>query len=159
MTAPREPLSFGAPVAGPIPTGAPRFSGTRIAGPGPARQQQRLEPQFAALQDALQAGRVDVDGDTTEADPELVVVFDLAAPVAEFARAAARVPGLEFLLEVDGDDFAADDDFQPIRDGEPTDDAVTDSLYVMMSNNQAVVDLLALFARWQETVKLQCLSG
>lgn len=58
-----------------------------------------------------------MDGETTEADPELVVVFDLAAPVAEFARAAARVPGLEFLLEVDGDDFA-DDDFQPIRDGE-----------------------------------------
>lgn len=150
MTAPREPLPFGSPVTGPIPAGPPRFPGTRIAGPGPARQQQRLAPQFAALQEALQAGRVDVDGETTEADPELVVVFDLAAPVAEFARAAARVPGLEFLLEVDGDDFAADDDFQPIRDGEPTDDAVTDSLYVVMSNNQAVLDLLALFARWQE---------
>ncbi|WP_238994851.1 S8 family peptidase [Mycolicibacterium chubuense] len=109
-----------------------------------------MEPQFAALQEALQAGRVDVDGDTTEADPELVVVFDLAAPVAEFARAAARVPGLEFLLEVDGDEFAADDDFHPVRDGEPTDDAVSDSLYVVMSNNQAVVELLALFARWQE---------
>ncbi|QZT54938.1 S8 family peptidase [Mycolicibacterium austroafricanum] len=150
MTAPRQPLSFGAPVVGPIPTGAPRFPGTRIAGPGPARQQQRLQPQFTALQEALQAGRVDVDGDTSEADPELVVVFDLAAPVAEFARAAARVPGLEFLLEADGDEFAADDDFHPVRDGEPADDAVTDSLYVVMSNNQAVVDLLALFARWQE---------
>ncbi|SBS79618.1 hypothetical protein MHPYR_840002 [uncultured Mycobacterium sp.] len=92
MTAPREPLSFGSPVTGPIPAGPPRFPGTRIAGPGPARQQERLAPQFAALQAALEAGRVDVDGETTEADPELVVVFDLAAPVAEFARAAARVP-------------------------------------------------------------------
>jgi hypothetical protein len=91
-----------------------------------------------------------VDGDTSEADPELVVVFDLAAPVAEFARAAARVPGLEFLLEVDGDEFAADDDFHAVRDGEPSDDAVTDSLYVVMSNSQAVVELLTLFARWQE---------
>ena len=150
MTSPRPPLSFGAPVAGPIPTGAPRFPGTRIAGPGPARQQQRLGPQFAALQEALQTGRVEVDGETTEADPELVVVFDLAAPVAEFARAAARVPGLEFLLEVDGEEFAADDDFHPVRDGEATDDAVADSLYVVMSNSQAVVDLLALFERWQE---------
>uniref|UniRef100_A0A5Q5BH79 Peptidase S8/S53 domain-containing protein n=2 Tax=unclassified Mycobacterium TaxID=2642494 RepID=A0A5Q5BH79_MYCSS len=150
MTSPRPPLSFGAPLAGPIPTGAPRFPGTRIAGPGPGRQQQRLGPQFAALQEALQTGRVEVDGETTEADPELVVVFDLAAPVAEFARAAARVPGLEFLLEVDGEEFAADDDFHPVRDGEATDDAVTDSLYVVMSNSQAVVDLLALFERWQE---------
>ncbi len=150
MTSPRPPLSFGAPVTGPIPTVAPRFPGTRIAGPEPARQGQRLAPQFAALHEALQAGRVDVDGDTSEADPELVVVFDLAAPVAEFARAAARVPGLEFLLEVDGDEFAADDDFHAVRDGEPSDDAVTDSLYVVMSNSQAVVELLALFARWQE---------
>ena len=59
MTSPRPPLSFGAPVTGPIPTGAPRFPGTRIAGPEPARQGQRLAPQFAALQEALQAGRVD----------------------------------------------------------------------------------------------------
>lgn len=150
MTGPRQPLSFGAPTTGRIPTGAPRFPGSRIAGPGPARQQQRLQPQFAALQEALQTGRVEVDGDTTEADPELIVVFDLAAPVDAFARAAAHVPGLEFLLEVDGEEFAADDDFYAVRDGEPTDDAVTDSLYVVMSNNQAVVELLSLFARWQE---------
>lgn len=150
MTAPRQPLSFGVPVTGPIPSGPPRFPGTRIAGPGPARQQQRLQPQFAALQQALQASRVEVDDDTTEADPELVVVFDLAAPVAEFARAAARVPGLEFLLEVDGDEFGADDDFHPVRDGERTGDAVADSLYVVMSNSQAVTELLSLFARWQQ---------
>lgn len=150
MTAPRQPLSFGVPVTGPIPSGPPRFPGTRIAGPGPARQQQRLQPQFAALQQALQARRVEVDDDTTEADPELVVVFDLAAPVAEFARAAARVPGLEFLLEVDGDEFGADDDFHPVRDGERTGDAVADSLYVVMSNSQAVTELLSLFARWQQ---------
>ncbi|BBZ38821.1 hypothetical protein MCNS_18840 [Mycobacterium conspicuum] len=149
MTAPRPPLAFGPPARGPIPTGAPRFAGTPVAGPGPARQGQRLGPQFTALGQALAAGRVSVDDDTTEPDPELVVVFDLAAPVTEFARAAAQVPGLEFLLEVDGDDFEADDDFHIVKKGEPTTDIVTDSLYVVMSNAQAVAELLALFQRWQ----------
>ncbi|ULP45438.1 MULTISPECIES: S8 family peptidase [Mycobacterium simiae complex] len=102
------------------------------------------------MQQALQAGRADVVDATTEADPELVVVFDLADTVAAFARAAARVPGLEFLLEIDGDEFESDDDFHAIRAGERSDDAVTDSLYVVMSNAQAVTELLSLFERWQQ---------
>lgn len=146
---PRQPLSFGSPTSGPIPAGNPRFAGASVAGPGPARQQQRLQPQFATLQQALQAGRVDVANETTEADPELVVVFDLAGTVAEFARAASRVPGLEFLLEVDGDEFESDDDFHALRRGERSEDTVTDSLYVVMSNAQAVNELLSLFEQWQ----------
>jgi hypothetical protein len=120
-----------------------------VAGPQPARQGQRLAARFTALQQALAAGRVNVDDDTTEADPELVVVFDLAAPVAQFARAAARAPGLEFLLEVDGDEFEANEDFYVVKDGQRTTDVVADSLYVVMSNSQAVAELLALFGRWQ----------
>lgn len=149
MTSPRQPLSFGSPTSGPIPAGSPRFAGASVAGPGPARQQQRLQPQFAALQQALQGSRVNVANETTEPDPELVVVFDLAGTVGEFARAASRVPGLEFLLEVDGDDFESDDDFHALRDGERTEDTVTDSLYVVMSNAQAVNELLSLFQQWQ----------
>lgn len=150
MTSPRPPLSFGIPTSAPIPAGVSRFAPPGVVGPGPARQQQRLQPQFTALQQALQAGRADVVDATTEADPELVVVFDLADTVAAFARAAARVPGLEFLLEIDGDEFESDDDFHAIRAGERSDDAVTDSLYVVMSNAQAVTELLSLFERWQQ---------
>jgi len=149
VTAPRAPLAFGAPTQGQIPTGAPRFAPTPVAGPGAARQGQRLGPQFTALQQALDAGRVSVDDSTTEVDPELVVVFDLAASVAEFARAAAAVPGLEFLLEVDGEDFDADEDFHVVKDGQATTDVVTDSLYVVMSNAQAVSELMTLFGQWQ----------
>jgi Subtilase family len=90
-----------------------------------------------------------VASETTEADPELVVVFDLAGTVAEFARAAAQVPGLEFLLEVDGEEFQSDDDFHALRRGERSEDTVTDSLYVVMSNAQAVTELLSLFGQWQ----------
>lgn len=149
MTTPRPPLAFGPPVAAPIPTGSPRFAGG-ASGPGASRQRQRLEPQFSALQNALEAGRVEVAGETAEADPELVVVFDLAGTVAEFSRAAALVPGLEFLLEVDGAEFEPDDDFHIARRGERTDETITDSLYVVMSNAEAVTQLVSLFNQWQQ---------
>ncbi|UMB70023.1 S8 family peptidase [Mycobacterium paraterrae] len=148
MTSARPPLPFGPPTAGQIPTGTPRFPGS-TAGPGPTRQRERLEPQFTALQGALQSGRVDVTAETAEADPELVVVFDLAGTVAEFARAAGEVPGLEFLLEVDGEEFEPDDDFYLVRSNKRSADPVTDSLYVVMSNADAVAQLLSLFAQWQ----------
>lgn len=152
MTSPRPPLAFSPPTSGPIPTGVPRFAGG-AAGPTPARQQQRLQPQFAALQEAFDTGRVDVAAETTEADPELVVVFDLAGTVAEFARAAAQVPGLEFLIEVDGDDYDADDDFHLVRGGQRSNESISDSLYVVMSNAQAVTQLISLFAQWQQDPK------
>ena len=160
MTSPRPPLSFGPPSAGPIPTGPRRFAAAGVTGPGPERQQQRLGPQFTALQQALQAGRVDVAEETAEADPELVVVFDLVGTVAEFARAAGQVPGLEFLLEVDGDEFEPDDDFHAVgRDGERSEDPVRDSLYVVMSNAQAVTELLSLFALWQQNPRARMPRG
>lgn len=159
VTSPRPPLSFGPPVAGQIPTGSPRFPGPGVSGPSPARQRQRLEPQFSALQQALDAARVDIAGETAEADPELVVVFDLAGTVAQFARATQQVPGLEFLLEVDGDEFQSDDDFHFIRDDEPTTERVNDSLYVVMSNAQAVTQLLSLFEQWQQNPRVRMPRG
>ena len=159
MTEPRPPLSFGPPVSGSIPVGAPRFAPPRVAGPGPARQAERVTPQFDALQRAFAARRVEIAEETAEADPELVVVFDLAAPAADFARAVARVPGLEFLLEADGEDFAADDDFHPAGADADAAEAVTDSLYVVMSNAQAVAQLVSLFSQWQADPRVRMPLG
>jgi hypothetical protein len=100
-----------------------------------------------------------VAGETSEADPELVVVFDLAGTVAEFARAAQRVPGLEFLLEVDGEEFESDDDFHFVRNDERTTESVTDSLYVVMSNAQAVAQLVSLFGQWQQNPHMRMPFG
>jgi hypothetical protein len=58
-------------------------------------QGRRLTPRVQQLSAALQAGRVGPDD--READPQLIVVFDVAGSVAGFARAVEQVPGLEFL--------------------------------------------------------------
>jgi hypothetical protein len=55
--------------------------------------------------------RVELSDTTPEDDPELVAVFDLAGAVDTFYRAASKVPGLEFLFDVEDDPIDPDDDF------------------------------------------------
>jgi hypothetical protein len=150
MTEPRPLLAFGPPAVTSIPP-APenRPRPPQSTRPSAGRQAQRLGPQFAALRDAMQAGRAELTDDTPEPDSELVVVFDLAGTVGDFYRAADGVPGLEFLAEYEDEEIEPDDDFHFVKDGAATDSPVTDTLYMVMSNAQAVIELISLFERWQ----------
>lgn len=88
--------------------------------------------------------------DTTAAtDPELVAVFDLAGTVNGFLRACEGIDGLEFLADLQEDAVDPDEDFfYDDRDG-PTADSVPQSLYMVMSNAEAVGELVRLFGLWQ----------
>ena len=123
VTEPRPLLAFGTPATGPIPP-APdnRSFPPQPGGPSAGRQGQRLTPQFAALRDAMAAGRADAAEQTGEPDPELVVVFDLVGTVEAFSRAVNRVPGLEFLAEMEDEDAEPDEDFHFVENGRATAD-------------------------------------
>lgn len=151
MTESRPLLAFDAPAVGPIPPVAPEDRGFPPPPnrPSPQRQGERLTPQFAALRDAMAAGRTDVTQDTVEPDPELVVVFDLVGTVDSFYRAAQGVVGLEFLAELQEEDAEPDDDFHVVKNGQRTADLVAETLYMVMSNARAVTELISLFERWQ----------
>lgn len=109
----------------------------------------RLTPQFASLRDALESKRAQLAEDTSAADPELVAVFDLAGSVDNFLRAAAGIEGLEFLADLQEDRVDPDDDFFYVSEGEVTDEGVPQSLYMVMTNSQAVNELVRLFELWQ----------
>lgn len=145
---PRPLLAFGAPTAIAIPPDRRSFR-PQPTRPPAGRQGQRLAPQFAALRDAMTADRVSVSDATTEPDPELVVVLDLAGTVEAFSRAVVGVPGLEFLAELEEDDAEPDEDFHFVDDGRTTAALVPETLYMVMSNAQAVTELISLFQRWQ----------
>lgn len=151
MTEPRRLLAFGPPVASSIPTQPPgsRSVPPRPRGPGAARQGARLTPRFQILQDALAAGRAVLTDVATDPDPELVVVFDLVGSAENFARAVAKVPGLEFLAELEEDDAEPDEDFYLAKQDGSIDDAVPESLYMVMTNARAVTELITLFHRWE----------
>ena len=145
---PRPLLAFGPPVVGRIPPethGFPRPPSR----PSPGRQGQRLTPQFAALRDAMAAGRMEASQHSIEPDPELVVVFELVGTVEAFSRAVGRVPGLEFLAEIEDEDAEPDEDFHLVEDGRATADLLGETLYMVMSNSRAVAELISLFERWQ----------
>ncbi len=148
MTDPRPLLAFAPPSAGPIPKGGSGFP-PPPRGPSAGRQGQRLAPQFAALQEAMNAGRLAVTGATAEPDPELVVVFDVAGAVTDFMRAVSGIEGLSFLAEFDEDDTEPDDDFYVERDGVASGKLVPETLYLVMSNARAVAELVRLFELWQ----------
>jgi len=95
---------------------------------------QRLSRILAAEDGALQL-RADAAG----LAPERLLVFELTGDVQNFARAAARVPGLEFL--------GADS-----LDGDEADDAPV--LYLMIPDGAALRQLVSLWERWQRGAAL-----
>lgn len=147
MTA-RPLLAFGPPTLGAIPTASPSYSPPPRT-PSAQRQGQRITPQFEALSQALEAQRASAVEDTAESDPELVVVFDLAGTVDSFVRAVRDIDGLEFLVELVDEPTEPDEDFVYVDDGVETDRLLPETLYVVMSNAQAVAEMVRLFELWQ----------
>lgn len=109
-----------------------------------------MTPQFQALQQALLAERAQLAETTQAPDPELVAVFDLAGSVDNFLRACQSVKGLEFLADLQEDQVDADEDFYFQDQDEVSDDVVPQSLYMVMSNAEAVAELVRLFELWQQ---------
>lgn len=159
MSEPRPLLAFGPPVSGPIPAASPSFR-PPPRGPSARRQGQRLTPQFEALQQALAKQRLTAGPETEESDPDLVVVFDVAGSVDGFMRAVAQVDGLSFLAEIQEEEQDPDEDFFVAdRDGQSTDDAVEETLYLILTNTQAVAQLVRLFVLWQADSTVQFERG
>jgi len=150
LTEPRPLLAFPPPDAGAIPPRDTRPPFRPVHRPGAGRQGVRLTPQFQSLRDALARDRAQLVDTTTASDPELVAVFDLAGTVERFVRAAAGIDGLEFLADLEEERVEPDDEFFYEQQGEPSDDEVPQSLYMVMTNAQAVGELVRLFELWQE---------
>jgi hypothetical protein len=146
----RPLLAFGPPETTSIPPREGPQPFRRVRAPGTGRQGERLTPQFQELQQALVAENAQL-AETSEApDPELVAVFDLAGTVDRFLRACEGIDGLEFLADLQEDQVAADDDFYYEDQDDVSDDGVPQSLYMVMSNAEAVRELVRLFELWQQ---------
>lgn len=159
MNETRSLLAFGPAASGVIPPARPAFRPPPHR-PSPGAQGVRLGPQFNALRAALATGRVAASDSTAEPDPELVVVFDLACTIEQFVRAVSHVDGLEFLAEFDEGAAEPDEDFYyEDKHGEATADVVPETLYMVMSNAQAVAEMVRLFVIWQKNPKTKFARG
>ncbi|HEY6763117.1 MAG TPA: S8 family peptidase [Baekduia sp.] len=118
-----------------------------LLGPGPARQAERLGPALRRLTKAFEQGGLTGTGQPA-ANPEQILVFEVAGELTDFVKAINKIPGLEFLVEaamerVDpGDDFRAEDYKGKVH---PYDR----QLYVLASDGTAWRELLTLWERFQ----------
>jgi hypothetical protein len=119
--------------------------------PKKARQVERLAPKFTELQRALDARRGALQGDAAGVALEQVLVFETNGPVNGLYDTVAKTPGLEWLVDEDLRDLARDEDFFVAN---KPDKPVNAQLYLVLFNQQAVVQLLSLWRLWSTDARL-----
>lgn len=147
----------------PSPVAAPRRrgGGDSIGFPSGQRQRNRFGPVFERLKAALGQGAAPMElrSDPTTLAPERVIVFEIAGTIDNFLKAVNRIPGLEFLAEVETE-FAPDEDFA-VRDSRKgregqyrSDKNVPGRFYLALPDLRALQELLRLWERWARGEKL-----
>lgn len=144
----------------PEPTPADRNSlgggGGSVHIPEIARQRARIAPQFTVLQQAFEAQRLKLQQTAPMENPELILVLEIAGTLDDFAKAVAKVPGLEWLVEWAEDQVAPDQDF--FIQGKAG-KAFPGRLFLLASNQEALNQLLALWTRYQNNPAAQFERG
>ncbi len=140
---PERPLLI-LPNSEPVPR--PRGYGSGSPPPPPTNQigqAQRIEAQFAQIQAAFIS---DEPGDV-----ERVLVMETSSRIEGLQNAVNRIPGLEWLAEMDVDDIELHD----LYDEETGKKIKGGRFYILSSNKQATDRLLRLWNRYRAGRKLE----
>jgi len=144
----------------PQPTSAERQKGPQnppdIHVPGHARQAQRVDPQFQALQTALDARRLELQATMQNNDPDLVIVFETIGAIDDFIPSAERISGLSWLAAALAAEIEPDDDFYSTKDA---DKKLSGKLFLMGSNREALTELVRLWELYKANRKGDLGSG
>lgn len=135
-------LFFPAPAA---QSPARRVSrGGNVRTPSPAEQRARLDAKFKGIMNSFAGGQTTAQG----LEPEQVVVLEtLGISVDGLARAAAMVPGMEWLSEIELDEVDPGDGFE-VEDRTHPGKKLSHRLYALMTNQQSIEKLLGLWSSW-----------
>jgi Subtilase family len=120
--------------------------GPRLRVPSPERQAERLSPKFQTLVRTFDARRADLQAQIVGAEPEQVLVLETINAIDGFLSAVSRIEGLDFLGEIEEEDLPPDDDFY--REDNP-ERLLPGTLYLVMTNQQALTQLLSLWDRYR----------
>jgi hypothetical protein len=115
--------------------------------PSLSRQYERLSPKFTALIDAFESQRVELQADISGVEPEKALVIETRGSVDDFIIAVRHIDGLEWLGEIDLDEMPPDTDFYR---NEGLDLSINGRLYLVMTNQEALNEMLSLWHRYSE---------
>lgn len=125
----------------------PFFS--RAKKPDYARQFNRLQPTFAVLQSAFEQKNVRIQDSPVGINPDFALVFEIIGSADNFYTAVKHCEGLEWMFDQECDSFDPDDDFYEVDKitGEKSDEQLSGKLYCVMTNQQAMNQMLSLWQR------------
>ncbi len=115
--------------------------------PGHERQVGRIGPRLDALQRALRDEAVQLSSRPAGAVPEHVLVLETIGTPVDLMRAARRIPGLEWLGDLEEDEIEPDDDFY--REDHP-DRPVRRRLFLTMANQEAMGRIVSFWRQYQQ---------
>ena len=124
---------------------------TKTVRPSFGRQFTRLQPSFNLLKNAFEQKALKIQQSPTGINPEFALVFEIIGSVDNFYTAVKNTDGLEWIFDGEIEPFNPDDDFYQVDkdSGERVDDSLNGKLYCIMSNQQAMAQLLSLWQRHQ----------
>lgn len=128
----------------------------RIHKPNVARQGQRLSPVFRQLQEAFNARGVELQQNAAGTEPEQVLVIETVGSIDKFANAVKRIAGLEWMGEIESDEISPDEDFYDEANPEKE---LNGRLYLVMTNQRALDEMLSLWRRYQADPAMQFERG
>lgn len=111
---------------------------------------------FNQLQAAFEARRVELQQNTAGIDPEQVLVIETIGSVDNFANAVKRIEGLEWMGELESDEIVPDQDFYDENNPEKE---LNGRLYLVMTNQRALDEMLSLWRRYQADPNMQFERG
>lgn len=125
---------------------SPRSGGAgKIRSPVPAKQAQRIAPQFERLQEALEERRLALQDNPLGIVPEQVLVIETIGSIQNFVGAIGRIEGLEWLSEHELEDIEPEYGFE---DENKPDKDLNGQLFLVMTDQQALSQLHSLFKLW-----------
>ncbi len=128
----------------------------KIHRPSHFRQGQRLSPILSQLQQAFDNRSVEIQQNMVGADPEQVIVIETIGIIDNFANAVKKIKGLEWMGEVAVEELTPDQDFY---DQDKTDKKLGGRLYLVMSNQQALNQMITLWNRYKTYPNMQFERG
>ena len=125
--------------------------------PSVERQTERLTPRFKLLEQAIRERRARLESETHALQPEEVVVLETVGSVDDFIRVVERIPGMEWLAEVDKEQIPPDDDFFVLdaKGKRRTEKDLKGRLFLVFLNQAALEQLLSLWNSWSSKQRLR----
>jgi hypothetical protein len=118
--------------------------------PGRPAQVARIGGQLDGLRESFARYQASIAGAVAGMEPETVLVMEIVGSVNDFKQ-AVDAAGLEWLGEWDLDGLPPDDDFYEVdSNGNRTEKSLKGRLFLSMSNEAGLREVLSLWEQWRQ---------